>query len=134
MIKHFFNTQFLLFLFVGATAASLNWTVRLALSIWMSFPVAVLLAYIVGMATAFELNRRFVFPVSPRPVLKQARVFISVNLAFLPIVWGVSILLKNLLDEIGIMEFSEGIAHGLALTIPVLITFLIYKFIAFGSK
>ena len=134
MIRHFISTQFLLFLFVGTTAASVNWIVRLALSIWMSFPVAVLLAYVVGMATAFELNRRFVFPGSPRPVLKQARVFILVNLAFLPVVWGASILLKDLLDEIGIMRFSEGIAHGLALTIPVFITFLIYKFIAFGSK
>lgn len=134
MIRHFISTQFLLFLFVGTTAASLNWIVRLALSIWMSFPVAVLLAYVIGMATAFELNRRFVFPVSPRPVFKQAKVFILVNLAFLPVVWGISILLKDLLGEIGIMKFSEGIAHGLALTIPVLINFLIYKFIAFGGK
>lgn len=134
MIRHFFSAQFLLFLIVGTSAAALNWITRLALSAWVSFPVAVLLAYVVGMATAFELNRRFVFPSSPRPMLKQAKVFISVNLAFLPVVWEASILLKDLLDKTGVVKFSEGIAHGLALTIPVFITFLIYKFIAFGSK
>lgn len=134
MIKHFLSAQFLLFLMVGTSAAALNWITRLALSTWVSFPIAVLLAYAVGMAAAFGLNKRFVFPSSPRPVLQQAKVFISVNLAFLPVVWGASILFKDLLDKMGVVKFSEGIAHGLALTIPVLITFLVYKFIAFGSK
>lgn len=134
MIRHFFSAQFLLFLGVGTSAAVLNWLTRLVLDNWISFPVAVLLAYVVGMTTAFELNRRFVFPSSPRPVLKQAKVFILINLAFLPVVWGASILFKTLLDEAGIMSFTEGVAHGLALTLPVLITFLIYKFIAFGSE
>ena len=134
MIRHFFSAQFLLFLGVGTSAAALNWLTRLVLDNWISFPAAVLLAYIVGMTTAFELNRRFVFPTSPRPVFKQAKVFILINLAFLPVVWGTSILFKALLDDVGTMNFTEGIAHGLALTLPVLITFLIYKFIAFGSE
>lgn len=134
MIRHFFSAQFLLFLGVGTSAAALNWLTRLVLDNWISFPAAVLLAYVVGMTTAFELNRRFVFPTSPRPVFKQAKVFILINLAFLPVVWGASILFKALLDDVGTMNFTEGIAHGLALTLPVLITFLIYKFIAFGSE
>jgi putative flippase GtrA len=134
MIRHFFTTQFLLFVFVGITAAFMNWAARFVFNMWMSFPVAVLLAYGIGMASAFELNRRFVFPASPRPLHKQARVFVLTNLAFLPVVWGASIYLKSLLSEFGVMRYSEGIAHGLALTIPVLITFLVYKFIAFGSK
>lgn len=134
MIRHFFSAQFLLFLGVGTSAAALNWLTRLVLDNWISFPAAVLLAYVVGMTTAFELNRRFVFPTSPRPVFKQAKVFILINLAFLPVVWGASILFKALLDDVGTMNFTEGIAHGLALALPVLITFLIYKFIAFGSE
>lgn len=134
MIRHFFSAQFILFLIVGTSAAVLNWFARLVLSNWVSFPIAVILAYGVGMASAFELNRRLVFPVSARPVIKQAKVFILTNLAFLPVVWGASILFKDLLAEVGIMRFSEGIAHGLALTIPVFIAFLIYKFIAFGGK
>lgn len=134
MIRHFLSAQFLLFLIVGTSAAVLNWIARWAFSIWVSFPIAVILAYGVGMASAFELNRRFVFPVSPRPVIKQAKVFILANLAFLPVVWGASILFKDLLNRLDIHKFSESIAHGLALMIPVLITFLIYKFFAFGSK
>lgn len=134
MIRHFFTTQFLLFVFVGITAAFMNWAARFAFSLWMSFPLAVLMAYGIGMTTAFELNRRLVFPASPRPVHQQARVFALTNLAFLPVVWGTSIYLKDLLNEFGIVRYSEGIAHGLALAIPMLITFLVYKFIAFGSK
>jgi putative flippase GtrA len=134
MIRHFFTAQFLLFVLVGVTAAFMNWAARLVFNIWVSFPLAVLLAYGFGMASAFELNRRFVFPASPRPLRKQARVFILTNLAFLPVVWGASIYLRSILSDFGVMKYAEGIAHGLALTIPVLITFLVYKFIAFGSR
>lgn len=134
MINHFISAQFLLFLLVGATAAALNWIVRYAISIWFSYSVAVALAYCVGITVAFELNRRFVFTTSTKPVKKQARDFIFVNLLFFPVVWGASLLLKSLLLKIGFVVYVEGIAHGVALTIPALLTFLIYKYITFGNK
>ena len=134
MIRHFISVQFLLFLFVGATAAVLHWLTRYVISIWLSFPLAVALAYFVGIAVAFGLNRRYVFPSSTRPVQKQARDFVMVNLIFFPVVWGASILIRQFLIENEIVRYADGIAHGLAITIPVFMTFLIYKFIAFGSK
>lgn len=134
MIAHFFSTQFLRFLLVGTAAAMLHWLARYGLSAWMSFPLAVALAYIVGIAVAFELNRRLVFPASNRPMAKQARDFIFVNLAFFPVVWGAALWFKKLLQQFGVNYFADGIAHGLAISLPVLMTFLIYKFITFGSK
>jgi putative flippase GtrA len=134
VIRHFLSAQFLRFLFVGATAALMNWLARYWLSNWLTFPVAVAFAYIIGIAVAFELNRRFVFPTSNRPLVRQARDFILVNAAFFPVVWLAALLFKNLLQHFGVSVFVEGIAHGLAIALPMLMTFLIYKFIAFGSK
>ena len=134
MIKHFASTQFLLFLFVGAVAATLQWIARYLLSIWLSFPLAVAFAYFIGIAVAFDLNRRYVFPSSTRPVRKQARDFVMVNLMFFPVVWGASILIRRFLIEIGVVLYVDGIAHGMAIAIPAFMTFLIYKFIAFGEK
>ncbi len=134
MISHYLSTQFVRFLFVGATAALLHWLARYWLSAWVTFPAAVALAYIVGIAVAFELNRRIVFPASGRPIAKQARDFILINLSFFPVVWAAAILFRQILKYIGVVHFVDGIAHGLAIALPVLMTFLMYKFIAFGSK
>lgn len=134
MIRHFVSVQFLLFLFVGVTAATLHWLARYVISIWLAFPLAVALAYVVGIAVAFELNRRYVFPSSSRPVQKQVRDFVMVNLMFFPVVWGASMLIRQFLPEIGVIIYVDGIAHGLAIAIPTFATFLIYKFITFGSK
>ena len=134
MIKHFLSVQFLLFLLVGATAAILNWLSRYLLSNWFSFPFAVAIAYFVGIVVAYELNRRYVLTSSSRPAQKQARDFVVINLMFFPVVWGASILIRWLLIDIGVIFYSDGIAHGLAITIPAFMTFLIYKFIAFGDN
>lgn len=134
MIRHFFSLQFLRFLLVGTTAALSNWLTRYWLSNWLSFSIAVALAYCVGIAVAFELNRRLVFSTSTRPINKQARDFILVNITFLPIVWLAAIWFKSLLQDFGINVYVDGIAHGLALAVPMLMTFLIYKFIAFGNN
>ncbi len=134
MIRHFLTSQFLLFVMVGGTAAALNWLARHFLSLWFSFPVAVALAYFIGIAVAFSLNRRFVFPYSSRPIAKQARDFIIINLAFWPVVWLASIAFNHLLIQAGLGMYSEGVAHAIALAIPAFMTFLIYKFFTFGER
>lgn len=133
MIRHFFSAQFLLFVMVGATAAVLHWLARYLLSYWLSFPVAVALAYCVGLGVAFELNRRFVFPASSRAAVHQGRDFLLVNLAFFPVVWGASLWIRDLLLSRGFDTYVEGVAHGIAIAIPVFVTFLIYKFFTFGE-
>ena len=130
MIKHFFTNQFLRFLAVGGIAAFLHWLSRIILSTWMSFSGAVIVAYAVGMSVAFILNSFFVFPNSDKPKYKQARDFVVVNLAFLPVVWGASMIFDHGLRTIGVI-YSHALAHGMALAIPMFATFLIYKFFTF---
>ena len=133
MIRHFFSAQFLLFVIVGSTAALLHWMARYLLSYWFSFPVAVALAYAVGLGVAFELNRRLVFPSSSRSAAEQARDFLLVNLAFFPVVWSASVWIKQSMVARGFHMYVDGIAHGIAIAIPVFLTFLIYKFFTFGE-
>tara|TARA_B100002019_G_C21205008_1_gene566166 strand:+ start:783 stop:1181 length:399 start_codon:yes stop_codon:yes gene_type:complete len=131
LINHYFTKQFVGFLIVGIVAASLHWLARYILSFWFNFPVAVSLSYIIGILVAFELNRRFIFAYSKRNYYFQARDFILTNIAFFPVVWVSSIYFRSLLIRYEITQYSDGIAHGGAIMLPMLITFLIYKFVAF---
>ena len=139
MLRHFASRQFAAFLAVGGTAALLHWLARILLSLYMPFGWAVALAYGIGMGSAFALNKRYVFPASDKPVEKQARDFIVINAAFFPLVWVVAVQLNWLLQYAGMQRFTEELAHALAISLPVIGTFLLYKFIAFrenfhGSK
>jgi len=131
VIQHFLSKQFLGFAAVGGVAALLHWAARLLLSVWLSFPVAILLAYAVGLGVAFILNRAFVFPKSTKPMRRQARDFLLVNLAFLPVVLGTAMGLEAVFREYRFTAHPQAIAHGIAVMVPALATFLIYKFFAF---
>lgn len=134
MIRHFLSRQFLGFLAVGGLAALLHWLSRLLLSTWMPFAWAVAMAYGVGMTVAFLLNSVFVFPDSVKPISAQARDFVLVNLAFFPLVWAVSIYVNAGLKALGMNHHSEELAHAIAISMPLLATFLLYKFVAFKGK
>lgn len=134
MIRHFLTAQFLRFLAVGGLAALLHWLARVLLSVWMPFSLAVIAAYAVGMAVAFVLNSAFVFPNSRRARHLQIRDFVLVNLAFSPVVWIASLQINHWLKSVGVIGYSEGLAHALAISLPMIATFLIYKFVAFKEQ
>jgi putative flippase GtrA len=131
VIGHFLTRQFLGFVAVGGTAALLHWLARIALSHWLPFSLAVVMAYAVGMLVAFLLNSFFVFQRSTRPRRRQARDFIIINLASFPVVWLASIMLERALRMFGMVHYTEALAHAIAISLPMLATFLIYKFYAF---
>ncbi|MCJ1880841.1 GtrA family protein [Pseudomonas nitroreducens] len=133
MIRHFLTRQFLTFIGVGVTAAFANWCTRYILSFELSYSIAVVLAYLMGISIAFLLNRRFVFPDSPRPMVAQAREFILINAAFLPVVWIAALALRHLFVYLGFASIAEGVAHAISLAVPAFATFLIYKFFTFGK-
>ncbi len=60
--------QFLNFAVAGAIAALVNLSSRYVLSSVMQYEVAVAIAYLFGMTTAFLLTRRFVFAASGQPM------------------------------------------------------------------
>ena len=134
MIRFFLSLQFLKFVAVGGTAAFLNWASCLVFLNWMPFSAAVISAYVVGMTTGFVLNSVFVFPDSNKPWVKQATGFFLVNIAFAPVVWGASIGLNILFSNVdGLRGYSTQLSHGIAVGLPAILTFLIYKFFTFAG-
>ena len=49
--------EFARFIIVGGIAALVNFLSRIVFSEWMTFPVAIIVAYLVGMLTAYILSR-----------------------------------------------------------------------------
>lgn len=131
MLRSLWSAQFVLFLAVGGTAAAVNWCARWGLSHWIGFGWAVVLAYLVGMAVAFAMNRRWVFPRSTRPVARQARDFTLVNLLSLTLVWLASLGFEAGLRALGMVHGTRELAHGVAVGLPALLSFHLYRLVAF---
>lgn len=126
------NAEFFRFVLAGGAAAAVNIVARLLLSAVVRFDVAVALAYLVGMATAFILNRQFVFDRSDRRVHSEMMRFVLVNLAALVQVWIVSVgLAEWLFPKVGLIWHAELIAHVIGVLSPVAASYLGHKHFTF---
>jgi putative flippase GtrA len=124
--------QFAGFLLAGGIAAAANVGSRMAFSLFFDLAVAVVLAYLVGMAVAFVLMRRHVFPLSEAPVARQVAVFCAVNLlAVLQTLVVTLVLARWLLPRLGVSSHVEEIAHVAGVCVPVLTSFLGHKHLSF---
>lgn len=129
---HLDVSQIVRFLLLGGTAAAINWAVRFPLSLFMPFPAAVFLAYLVGMMAGFSLYRAYVFPGSSLPLGVQIGLFLAVNLVGAAVVLGVSIaLLEWLLPALGWLLFPEAVAHGTGIAVGAAINFVGHKYLTF---
>ena len=63
--------QFFCFLLLGALAASINWLMRFPLSRFMPFEIAVMAAYLLGMAVGYLLYKHYVFPGGQTPLARR---------------------------------------------------------------
>ena len=131
MLKFFLTKEFLKFTIIGLLAAAINWYSRLAITDIATFEIAILIAYSIGMVVAFLLNRLFVFPKNRSPIKTQVSKFIIINLTFIPIVWLCTIGLNQWFINSYFHANSEDLAHAIALALPMLLTFLMYKFLVF---
>jgi len=116
---------FLRFLLTGGIAAFVNLASRYLLSGVLVFEFAVLLAYMIGMVTAFILFRFFVFGVSERGVSSEVYRFFVVNLVALSLVWIVSVgLARIVFPAVGFTWYAEDIAHLIGVSVPVISSFI----------
>ena len=112
-------------------AALLHWLSRIWFSTFLEFEVAVFLSYFVGLIVAFVLNKVYVFPKSTVDTSAQIRRFIVVNTITLPLVWLTSLFLVKTLTFIVDMQLREAVAHGIAVALPAISSFVAYKLFAF---
>ena len=125
----------MLFLLTGGVAALINVISRIGFSAFMRFELAVLLAYAIGMLTAFLLSRRFVFISARVSVRRSLAGFALVNLLAVLQTWLVSVGLRSwLLPLLGVVAFRDLIAHSFGVAVPVLSSYLGHKHISFRDR
>lgn len=131
MSKHI-KTEFAQFLLVGGVAALVNFLARILINKFVSFAYAVVLAYVVGMITAFVLSRLYVFEKSGRHHLHELRDFTLVNLLAAVQVWGISVGLAGyVFPAIGFHLYAPEVAHLIGLSVPAVTSYFGHKHFSF---
>lgn len=126
------HSEFLQFLLVGGLAAGINFLSRIGFSELVSYRVAIVLAYLVGMLTAFILSKHYVFEKSGRPLKDELRDFTIVNIFAVIQVWLISVgLAEYLFPSIGFNFFAEEIAHLIGLGVPAITSYFGHKYFSF---
>ena len=136
------SRRFLVFLLTGGLAALVNILSRFGFEALLrridigpitSYEIAVVLAYLVGMTTAFFLARAFVFAGSGRSVHVEYGRFALVNGVALVQVWLVSVVLLRLVfPALGLTWNAETIAHVIGVLSPVLVSYHGHKRFSFA--
>ena len=126
------SARFLKFAVVGGFAALANFGSRIAFSRLVPYEVAIVLAFVVGITLAFVLSRRFVFEPSVNSVPKQFGWFLAINLAGLVQTFVVAVVLHRfLLPAIGVTSYTEEIAHGIGVLVPVVTSYIGHKSLSY---
>ncbi|MEZ8150925.1 GtrA family protein [Vibrio splendidus] len=134
MAKTYVSKQFLMFLCTGGFAAAVNFGSRIFFNQFMSFSSAIILAYIMGMITAFSLAKLFVFKESKHSAAKSAFYFTLVNIAAVIQTWAVSVFLAYyVLPSVGISTYVEEISHFVGVVVPVFTSFIGHKHLSFRA-
>jgi putative flippase GtrA len=128
------NTQFARFLIVGALAALVNFLSRIELSRFMSFRWAVVIAYLIGMLTAYLLSRFLVFAKTNRHPLAELAWFTLVNVVAVIQVWLISVgLAEYIFPALHYNYYSQEVAHIIGLGIPVITSYFGHKYFTFSK-
>ncbi|TDN67193.1 GtrA family protein [Paraburkholderia sp. BL10I2N1] len=126
--QSFFSKDFLMFLLTGGFAAAVNWGSRIVYNIWVPYSVAIVVAYITGMITAFILAKLFVFTKSTQSTARSVFFFTLVNLVAVLQTWAVSIgLAYYLFPRVGLNWHTRDIAHLIGVAVPVFTSYLGHK-------
>jgi 4-hydroxybenzoate polyprenyltransferase/putative flippase GtrA len=122
------------FLVVGGVAALANWGSRFGFERFMGLGAAVVVAYLVGMTTAYGLSRVFVFESTGRKITDEAARFTLVNLFALGVVWLVTVCLARwLFPAVGFLWHPEAVAHGVGVLSPAVTSYLGHRHFTFAK-
>ncbi|MGB0695256.1 MAG: GtrA family protein [Rhodospirillaceae bacterium] len=135
LTKLFGSRQFALFVLVGGFAAGVNVVSRYLFNFLMEFRIAIVLAYLCGMVTAFLLSKRFVFEQSKLSTKQEFIRFGLVNVVAVIQVWLISVGLgEYLFPWIGMTFFPLEIAHMIGVSVPMISSYLGHKYFSFAQE
>lgn len=129
------SKQFFLFLISGGVAAGLNWSSRFIFSMFFSFNIAIVLAFIVGLLSGFVLMRVYVFNSLDKSIFPQFSKYIIVNFfALLQTLLISIILLRWVMPSLGVVEYAEALSHLVGVLLPVVTSYIGHKLITFRKQ
>ena len=127
--------QVALFLVAGGIAALANVLARIGFSTFMPYVPAIVLAYCIGMVTAFVLNRALVFKDATNRFREQALWFVAINLAAVAQTVAVSLLLSRwIFPALGFASHADTMAHVAGVLVPVFTSYFGHKHLSFRSR
>ena len=128
----YFSVEFIKFLTVSGFAAAVNFFARILINNVTSYAMAIILAYIVGMITAFSLNKMFVFSRGQKKTMHQFAVFTLVNIAAILQTLVISLLLRDcFFSSVGFDFHPDEVAHIIGLGVPAFTSYLGHKYFSF---
>ncbi len=134
LLGDFLTPKFAQFLLAGGTAALVNILSRILYSEVMPYAPAVVAAYVTGMATAYVLNRLFVFGAGDRVMAGEIATFVLVKVLAVAQTLAISLLLARwALPTAGIVEGAETLAHIVGVVVPVFTSYLGHKYWTFRN-
>jgi len=127
--------RFTSFAVAGGIAALINLVSRSILSVVTTFEIAVAIAYLCGMTTAFFLTRQFVFGASGRSWRGEFGRFTVVNIASFIQVWILSVGLARFIFPLaGLAWYPEEIAHFIGVASPIATSYYAHKHFSFKGS
>lgn len=127
--------EFVSFVLAGGIAAGVNWGSNIGLNLFMPLEASVVIAYLIGMTTAFTLTRLFVFAPSGRSAEQEYIRFALVNMIALVQVWIVTIALARLLlPAIGWTFMPEATSHLVGVASPIVTSYFGHKYFTFSRN
>ena len=126
--------RFVSFVITGGIAAGVNLISRWAFSHVMPYAPAIVLAYLIGMTTAYLLARRFVFTTSRAGWRQELWRFALVNVVSALVVLGVSIgLARFVFPALGFAWHADDVAHLIGVASPIVLSYFAHKHYSFGG-
>lgn len=126
------NPEFTRFIIVGGFAAFINFGSRILLNTTYSFRISVIIAYLIGMITAYILAKFLVFSPSGKHPVKEFTYFSIVNGVAIIQVWVISIVLAEyFFPGINLQFYPNEIAHLIGISIPVITSYYGHKYFSF---
>ena len=126
------HKEFFQFLMVGGFSAGVNFISRIGFSELVTYRYAIILAYLVGMITAFLLSKHYVFEKSGRSFNDELLDFTIVNIFAVIQVWLISVgLAEYFFPYINFDIYPEEVAHLIGLGIPVISSYFGHKYFSF---
>jgi putative flippase GtrA len=126
--------QILRFFITSGAAALVNIGTRIPLGWVMPYSASIVVAYLIGMSTAFALARTFVFRPEPGNARAEFLRFAAVNVVGLLQVLAVSLLMEAIVfPRLGFTWHAATIAHIIGVGSPAFTSYYAHKFFSFRA-